>query len=74
MNCLICKNGYTKEGMVTVTLQRDSSIIIIKNVPAEVCKNCGEYYLSEQVTGTVMNLADKAVANKPEIEILQYAA
>jgi len=30
MNCVICKNGTTAEGFVTVTLQRNSSIIIIK--------------------------------------------
>jgi YgiT-type zinc finger domain-containing protein len=74
MNCLICKVGETDEGTVTVTLQRDESIIIIKNVPGEVCENCGEYYLNEQVTDTVLRLAEKAVENKPEVEILQYAA
>jgi len=74
MKCVICKIGEMHEGKVTVTLQRDESIIIIKNVPAEVCENCGEYYLSEQVTQTVMQIADKAAENKPEVEILQYAA
>ena len=73
MKCLICKAGETAEVTVTVTLQRDASIII-KNVPGEVCENCGEYYLSEQVTETVLRLAEKAVENKPEVEILQYAA
>ena len=74
MKCVICKIGETREGIVTVTLQRDTSIIIIKNVPAEVCENCGEYYLSEQVTDTVLKIAEKAAENKPEVEILQYAA
>ena len=73
MKCLICKAGETAEGTVTVTLQRDASIII-KNVLGEVCENCGEYYLNEQVTETVLRLAEKAVENKPEVEILQYAA
>lgn len=74
MKCAICKVGETSEGTVTVTLQRDESIIIIKNVPAEVCENCGEYYLSEPVTEIVLQKAEKAVENKPEVEILQYAA
>ena len=74
MKCVICKIGEMYEGAVTVTLQRDASIIIIKNVPAEVCENCGEYYLSEQVTEKVLQIAEKAVENKPEVEILQYAA
>ncbi len=74
MKCSICKNGDTVEGTVVVTFERDSSIIIIKNVPAEVCRNCGEYYLSEKVSEIVLHLAEEAVKNKPEVEILQYAA
>lgn len=74
MNCVICKNGFTKDDNVTVTLQRNSSTILIKNVPAEVCDNCGEYYLSDEVTETVLRIAEKAIENNPEVEILQYAA
>ena len=74
MNCVICKNGRTDEGVVTVTLQRNASIIIIKNVPAEVCDNCGEYYLNDDVAESVLRIAEKATENNPEVEILQYAA
>ncbi|MDZ7720011.1 MAG: type II toxin-antitoxin system MqsA family antitoxin [Balneolaceae bacterium] len=74
MNCVICKNGTTSEGLVTVTLQRGSSIIIIKSVPAQVCDNCGEYYLSDEVAESVLRIAEKATENNPEVEILQYAA
>lgn len=74
MKCVICKNGTTSEGLVTVTLQRNTSIIIIKNVPADVCVNCGEYYLNEDVAGSVLRNAEKATENNPEVEVLQYAA
>jgi YgiT-type zinc finger domain-containing protein len=74
MKCVICKNGETSEGLVTVTLERDSSVIIIKNVPAEVCENCGEYYLTDSVAESVLKRAEKASENNPEVEILQYAA
>ncbi len=74
MKCTICKFGEMRDGKVTVTLQRDSSIIVIKNVPASVCENCGEYTLNESVTKKLMNTAEQAVANNAEIEVLQYAA
>lgn len=74
MNCLICKNGETEPGEVTVTLQRGESIVILKQVPAEVCDNCGEYYLSDVVTAKVMARADIAVENGAEVEILRFAA
>jgi YgiT-type zinc finger domain-containing protein len=74
MKCLFCKHGDTKPGEVTVTLQRGEATIIIKGVPAEVCENCGEYYLSDIVTDRVMRIAQDAVAKGAEVEILRYAA
>lgn len=74
MECVICKAGTMKAGKVTVTLQRKESIIVVKNVPAKVCENCGEYTLSEEVTRKLMDIAEQAVANNTEIEVLQYAA
>lgn len=74
MNCVICKNGQTREGTATVTLERERATVIIKGVPADVCENCGEYYLSEDVTAHVMGLADKAIRSGVEVEILRYAA
>ena len=74
MRCVICKHGDTRPGDVTVTLPRGESTIIIKGGPAEVCENCGEYYLSESVTENVMNRAEEAVKNGAEIEVLRYAA
>lgn len=74
MTCVICKTGLLEKGNVIVTLNRDGSVIIFKNVPADVCINCGEYYLNEDVTDVVLSRANEALKNKPEVEILQYAA
>jgi len=59
---------------VTVTLQRDETTIIIKGVPAEICDNCGEYYLSEEVTHDVLRRAEESVGRGVEVEILRFAA
>ena len=74
MMCTICRNGQTRPGSVTVTLQRGDSTVIIKAVPADVCENCGEYYLSESVTKDILGRADHAVKRGAEVEILRYAA
>jgi YgiT-type zinc finger domain-containing protein len=74
MNCLICRNGDTAPGKVTVTLQRGETTIVFKEVPAEVCQNCGEFYLSEEVSGKLLYRAEAAVKNGAELEILRYAA
>jgi YgiT-type zinc finger domain-containing protein len=74
VKCVICRQGKTHSGTVTASLQRGQSTVILKGVPAEICDNCGEYYLSEQVTGTVLDRAETAVRNGAEVEILQFAA
>ncbi len=74
MKCAICRNGQCRAGVVTVTLQRGDSTVIIKAVPADVCDNCGEYYLSESVTRDIIERANRAVERGAEVEILRYAA
>jgi len=74
MRCVLCKHGDTRPGAVTVTLQRGGTTVITKDVPAEVCENCAEYYLSEEVTGQLLHRADQAVKCGTEVEILRFAA
>jgi len=50
------------------------AMVIIKDVPAEVCENCGEYYLSEAVTEQILAKAEAAVMSHAEVEILRFAA
>jgi YgiT-type zinc finger domain-containing protein len=74
MKCVICKNGETQNGFVTVTLNRGATVIIIKDVPAQVCENCGEYYLSEDISKKILERASAAVAAGSEVEIMKFAA
>lgn len=74
MNCVICKTGLLAEGTATVTLQRGETTIVIKDVPAQVCDNCGEYYLSDELSREVLAMAEAAVITGAEVEILRWAA
>jgi YgiT-type zinc finger domain-containing protein len=74
MNCVICRNGNTQSGTVTVTLQRGETTVIVKQVPADVCENCGEYYLSSDVAAQVLEKGESAVKSGAEVEILRFAA
>ena len=74
MKCVICKNGSTSPGTTTVVLNRGETAVIFKQVPADICENCGEYYLSQEVTKHVLMKAEEAVAKGVEVEISRYAA
>lgn len=74
MSCVICKATRVRTGVTTVTLERGATIVIIKEVPAEICDSCGEYYLSQNVTERVMSHAEGAAARNAEVEIIRFAA
>jgi YgiT-type zinc finger domain-containing protein len=74
MTCVICRTGSTSLGKATVTLQRENSVVVIKDVPSQICGDCGEYYLDEIVAQKVYALAEEAVKRNAEVEILHYAA
>ncbi|NUQ26226.1 MAG: type II toxin-antitoxin system MqsA family antitoxin [Saprospiraceae bacterium] len=74
MNCPVCKIGEMKVGETTVLLERGASIIIIKNVPAYICENCGEKYYDSDITRQVMRRAEEAVQKGTELEVLRLVA
>ena len=71
MKCTICKTGQTRPGVTTVTLQRGNVVVVIRDVPAEIC---GEYYLSEPTARRVHADTDETAKRRVEVEIQRYAA
>ena len=49
MKCVMCKGGELAPGKTTVKVQRGETLVIIKDVPADVCQDCGEAYLDGNV-------------------------
>jgi YgiT-type zinc finger domain-containing protein len=74
MECVICRTGQTALGAATVTLQRGESVVVIKDVPAQVCADCGEYYLDEGVAERIHVSAEDAVTRHVEVAVLRFAA
>jgi YgiT-type zinc finger domain-containing protein len=70
MECVICKNGHLASGNVTVTLERNGTVVVMKDVPAQVCQNCGEYFLSEAMTAKVLSLAENSSQKGVEVEVI----
>ncbi len=74
MKCVVCKHGETQSGTTTVSLQRGETTVVFKGTPADICENCHEYYLSEEVAQQLYERADEAVQKGAEVEILRFAA
>ncbi len=74
MTAAICKSGETQPGTATVTLEREGATVVIKRVPARVCKNCGEEYVEESVTASLLKTAEEAVHAGVQVDVRTYAA
>ncbi|MDI6791041.1 MAG: type II toxin-antitoxin system MqsA family antitoxin [Thermodesulfobacteriota bacterium] len=74
MKCVICKQGETQPGKTTVTLERDGLTIVIKNVPARVCVNCGEEYVDDKTASRLLKTAEEAARAGVQVDIREYIA
>jgi YgiT-type zinc finger domain-containing protein len=69
---MFCKSGETRPGTTTVTLEREGFTLVMKEVPAEICINCGEDYVEESVVHDIMILADKMSQSGTQIDVRRY--
>lgn len=72
MTCVICKHGTTAPGTATMTFDEHDTVVVIRNVPAEVCGNCGEAYFDQQTTKHLLSLAEEASRAGVKVEIRDY--
>lgn len=74
MKCVVCKQGETVDGFATVTLVRGDTTLVMKGVPAQVCANCGEEYVADDVTARVLEAANAAATTGVEVDVRRYVA
>jgi YgiT-type zinc finger domain-containing protein len=74
MRCVVCKHGETRPGVTTVVLQRGGATVVINDVPARVCGNCGEEYVDERVAENVLAAAEASARAGVRAETRDYLA
>jgi YgiT-type zinc finger domain-containing protein len=74
MMCVVCRQAETEMGQATVVLERGGLTMVVKQVPARVCPNCGEEYVDEAVARLVLRRAEEVARHGTLVEITQYTA
>lgn len=72
MTCFLCK-GDTEQKLKTHAVTLEKCVIIIKNVPAHICKQCGEVYFTDNVMQKLEVITDKLEDIIKEVAIVDYA-
>lgn len=71
--CMYCK-GDMKEGKTVFTVQHGENIIVIKNVPCQICEQCGETEISDAVMIKLEKIVEAAKKLVQEIAVIDYSA
>lgn len=74
MRCVVCRQGETRPGTATLVLERQGLTLVLKNMPAEVCENCGEEYVDEAAATSALASAERAAADGVMVEIREFQA
>ncbi len=72
MTCFRCK-GDTEHKLKTHAATLDQCVIIIKNVPALICKQCGEVYFSDDVMQRLEVITDRLASIIKEVAIVDFS-
>ena len=74
MKCAICQNGTTTDGYIIIVLEREQTTVVFKKVPAQICNNCGEEYVSAEVNESLLSQAHAEWERGITLEMLDFAA
>jgi len=72
MKCFVCK-GNIENKLTTFMVDLDNCIIIVKNVPSQVCGQCGEISYSHDVAVHLEKIVNVMRTTITEIAIINYS-
>jgi len=72
MKCFMCK-GSLIDKTTTFMVDIDKCIIIVKNVPSQVCGQCGETSYSNNVAKQLEGIVNSLRQSITEIAVVNYS-
>ncbi len=73
MNCFYCK-GQTVEALTKFVVDLGQCVLIVKDVPARVCRQCGEASYSSEVAQQLERIAAEVRGGiMSEVAIVEYS-
>lgn len=74
MKCVFC-GGRVESQKVTFIYDNDNDYFLIENVPAEVCRQCGEKTYGPEVADTLIRVSQKQLepVKTVQVPVFDYA-
>ena len=72
MICFMCK-GNVEKGFSTFSVDMSGCVIVIKNVPSNICEQCGETSYTENVARQLEEIVNNVTGSaKAEVAVVSY--
>lgn len=71
--CPIC-GGRRVSGTTTFAVDLGFGVVVVRNVPAQVCEQCGEAWLDDTVAARLERYVEEARENRQQVAVLAMQA
>lgn len=71
--CPLCE-GKIVPGTTTVTVDYESGVVVMRHVPADVCDQCGEAWLNDNIAEQLEENVQSARSQSKQIAVIDMAA
>jgi YgiT-type zinc finger domain-containing protein len=59
-----------QSGRTTYTVDFGTGVVVVRNVPAQICKQCGEEWIGPEVARKLEEIVDRARSDRAELEVV----
>ncbi len=67
--CPVCHGGHKQPSTTTFTVELGFGIVVVRDVPAQVCDLCGTDWLEDSVAEKLELIIEQARRNQPVVEV-----
>ena len=71
--CPLCGGGK-KAGKTTFTVDLGFGVVVIRDVPATICSQCGADWLSNDVSARIEQMVQEARKKRHQVEVTLWAS
>jgi YgiT-type zinc finger domain-containing protein len=73
MTCPTCQTGHTVPGTATKTLERGTTLVVVRHVPADVCDKCGSALYAGAVVEQLLAVLEDAARAGVSFQVREFS-
>jgi len=71
--CFAC-GGTMKPGKTTFTVDFGTGVVVVRNVPATVCSQCGMDWIDDAIAEKIEHIVNEAKSKQSVVEVMSLSA